>query len=97
MSTYEKLVDEIPYDYLDEKQKEIADLIGISAYRTLVKKFGGEALYIVKAETIVQDYRNKRIKEKFNGGNYKELAKEFDLTERYVRKIVNRMLKGDNK
>lgn len=97
MSTYEKLLDEIPYEYLDEKQREIADLVGISAYRTLVKNFGGEALYIVKAETIAQDYRNKRITEKFNGGNYKELAKEFDLSERYVRKIVNRMLKGDNK
>lgn len=91
MSVYTNFLDEIPYDYLDNKQKEIVDLIGIDAYIILVKEFGGEFLYIVKAETIAVDYRNKRIIELFDGSNYKALAKQFDLTERYVRKIVNRM------
>jgi len=91
MNSYEKLLKDIPYDYLDDKQKELYDIVGEAAYWALVRNCGGEFLYISKAETIAANYRNKRIYELFNGENYKELAKMFNLTERYIRRIVNCM------
>ncbi|MGN1102041.1 MAG: Mor transcription activator family protein [Huintestinicola sp.] len=91
MNSYEKLLSDIPYDYLNDKQKELFDIVGNTAYSALVAEYGGEFIYIPKAETIAVEYRNRRIYELFNGENYKELAKMYNLTERYVRRIVNRM------
>ena len=35
-----KLLDELPYEYLDEEQKELADCLGMEAYKRLVAAYG---------------------------------------------------------
>lgn len=73
-----------------EQQKEIAEIIGIEAYRKLVEYYGGSKIYIAKHDTVMRPDRNTEIKQKFNGGNYRQLAQEYDLAEVTVRNIVNR-------
>lgn len=73
-----------------EQQKEIAEIIGIEAYRKLVEHYGGSSIYINKFDTITRPERDMEIRKKFNGANYHELAKEYGLSETGIRKIINK-------
>ena len=37
----------------------------------------------------IYDERDREIRARFNGGNYRALASQFRLSERQIRKIVN--------
>lgn len=78
----------INLDQLSGEQRELAEIIGLDAYKKLIEHFGGCQLYIPKLETILKEVRNKEIKENFNGFNYRELAKKYHVSEMTVRKIV---------
>lgn len=73
-----------------EQQKEIAEIIGIEAYRKLVENYGGSQIYINKSDTVTRPDRNEEIRRKFNGANYRQLAREYGLSETGIRKIVNK-------
>ena len=75
-------------DNLVGEQLELAECIGLEAYKKLVQTYGGLNVYICKAETILRTDRDSRIKQEFNGVNYKFLASKYNLTERMVRSIV---------
>lgn len=66
-------------------QRDIAETIGLDEYIKLTKMFGGDNLYIQKYSEVIKIQRNAEIREKFNGYNTAELAKMYDLSERYVR------------
>lgn len=50
----------------------------------------GTTLYIPKLDRIVSPARDRLLAREFNGGNYAELAKKYDLTEVWVRQTINR-------
>lgn len=80
---------ELNIEELREEQKQIAEAIGVEAYLSLTKKFGGTSIYIAKAEEILQrKNRDAKIMEEFNGYNYSQLAMKFGLTEMWIRNIV---------
>lgn len=66
-------------------QRDIAEAIGIDSYIKLTKIFGGDNIYIQKYSEVIKIQRNAEIRAKFNGYNSDRLAKEYDLSERYVR------------
>ncbi|MGN1201864.1 MAG: Mor transcription activator family protein [Eubacterium sp.] len=66
-------------------QKDIAEVIGVDNYIKLSLNFGGDNIYIQKYSELIKVKRNAEIREKFNGYNSDVLAKEYDLSERYVR------------
>lgn len=74
----------------NEQQREIAEVIGIEAYRKLVEYYGGSKIYIEKSDTVIRPDRNNEIRKKFNGGNYKQLAREYGLSELTIRRIVDK-------
>lgn len=80
------------FEQLSGEQKEFAEIVGLETYRKIVEHYGGSSIYINKADTLTRSERNAEIKRKFNGSNYRELAKEYGLSEPSVRKIVNRKL-----
>lgn len=86
-------IDEITIDQLSGEQYELAECIGIEAYRKLVKNYGGGFVYICKADTVMKFSRNSEICERFNGYNFRELAKEYNLSEKMIREIVSDKLK----
>lgn len=66
-------------------QRDIAEIIGIDNYIKLSLNFGGDNIYIQKYSEVIKIQRNAEIRTKFNGYNSDLLAKEYDLSERYVR------------
>lgn len=83
---------EISVNNLTGLQKEIAEVIGIDAYIKLVRKYGGDEIYIAKEDKIISMVRDKEIYRKFNGGNYSQLAREYNLAVRTVYEIIGRYI-----
>lgn len=75
-------------DQLRDDQKELAEIIGLDAYKNLVVNYAGSFLYIQKIDSVLKDLRDNEIREKFDGGNYGKLAREYNLAETTVRDIV---------
>lgn len=79
----------ISLEQLSGDQRELAETVGLDAYRKLVANYGGMNLYIYKPETILRELRNSEICDEFNGFNYRELAQKYHLSEKTVREIVS--------
>jgi Mor family transcriptional regulator len=76
---------------LPPEQQGLAAVIGMTAYLKLVNICGGgPPLYIPCLAELRRNQRNSRIKQAFTGRNYMELAKEFELTERTIRRVVGK-------
>ena len=75
-------------EQLSGSSRELADIIGIEAYKKLVQHFGGSYIYINKPDTLTRNERNIEIRKKFNGSNYCQLAQEYQLTENRIRSIL---------
>ncbi len=82
-------IEKITLEKLSAEQKELAEIVGIEAYRKLVTNYGGMNIYIHKLETILRESRNIEICNAFNGFNYRELAKKYNLSEKTVREIIS--------
>lgn len=74
-------------DITDEQQRSLAELIGIENYKKLVETFGGSSIYIYKRDGFLRLLRDKRIKAEFKG-DYRELARKYNLSEVTVRNII---------
>ena len=72
-----------------EEQRDIAEELGLDAYLRLIALCGGQSLYIPKLESVERLGRDRELRARFNGGNYRALAAQFRLSERQVRKIIN--------
>ena len=84
-------LDNIQLDDLDGEQRQLAETIGIEAYRDLVKQYAGMHIYIPEHETFKANQRNAEIRADFNGYNFRELARKYGLTESSIRRIVEDM------
>ena len=82
------LLEMVQMENLDEEQKVLAELIGLEAFKSLVRAFNGTSIYIPKIESLAKTVRDELIKEEFDGSNYKELALKYGLTETWIRNIV---------
>ena len=67
----------------------LVDIMGIEAFIELIKQHGGSSLYIPNENSVLKPIRNRLIRQYFNGHNYKELAKEFKISEMQVRNIIH--------
>lgn len=75
-------------EQLREDQRELADVIGLEAYKKLIRHYGGNQLYIQQVDSVLKDMRDKELNEKFDGSNYKELSREYGISEMTIREIV---------
>ncbi|MFT8889021.1 MAG: Mor transcription activator family protein [Ethanoligenens sp.] len=73
---------------LKGEQRDLAELIGMETYRTLVEVYGGCNIYIYKADTILRNVRDQEIRNRYTGHNVHELVATFGMSERAVREIV---------
>lgn len=77
-------VDDVP-----DESRELVEVIGLDVFLEICRFAGGEHLYIPKIESVERAGRNREIRSRFDGRNYKQLARMFRMTERQVRKIIN--------
>ena len=75
-------------EQLREDQRELADVIGLEAYKKLIRHYGGNQLYIQQVDSVLKDLRDKELNEKFDGSTYKELSREYGISEMTIREIV---------
>lgn len=78
----------VSIDQLRDDQRELAEVIGLGAYKKLIHHYGGNQLYIQQIDSVLKDYRDKELNEKFDGSNYKELSREYGISEMTIRDIV---------
>lgn len=81
---------DITIDNLKGNQRELAEIIGMEAYIKLVKQYGGDDIYIAKETNLLSMVRDDEIYRKFNGGNYKALADEYNLAVRTIYEIISK-------
>ena len=58
--------------------KDVVEVIGIDAFKGLVKLAGGSNLYIPNESNLVKPIRNRKIKEEFNG-NYRDISIKYGI------------------
>lgn len=76
---------------IPEEYQDLVDVLGLDVFLTLADLCGGQNLYIPKPESLARDGRDREIRARFDGGNYRALAAQYRLSERQIRKIVNRV------
>ena len=74
---------------LPEFLQDLVNIMGIEAFIQLIKLYGGSSIYIPNENSILKPIRNRLIRQHFDGHNYKQLAKEFKISEMQVRNIIH--------
>lgn len=74
---------------IPEEYQDILDTLGMESFLELIRLCGGQTLYLPKLDSLEREGRDREIRARFNGGNYRALACQFRLSERQVRKIIN--------
>lgn len=72
-----------------EEFRDVAAELGMEAFLKLVALCGGQDLYIPKRESLERGPRDRAIRARFDGGNYRQLAAQYRLSVRQIRKIIN--------
>lgn len=81
------MLEELTLEDIPKTHKDIAEYIGIDAFKKLVELLGGSSLYIPKEASLTRPIRNRVIRETFNG-DYRVLARKYDISEAQVRNIL---------
>ena len=69
--------------------KDVVDVIGIDAFKELVKLAGGSLLYIPNESNLVKPIRNRKIRDEFKG-SYRDISMKYGISEVQVRNIINK-------
>lgn len=86
-------VDNIRLEDLSGEQLQLATIVGIEAYRELVRQFGGTHIYVPEHNSFRAMRRNEKIRKDFDGYNFRELARKYDLSESMIRRIVRDVIR----
>ena len=89
MSTPYMTTRTIPMSDIPEEYRDIAEAIGMEAFTQLELLCSGQSLYVLKWESLEWNARDRDIRARFDGGNYRNLAAQFRLSERQIRIIIN--------
>jgi len=85
MDNFKLKIEDLPDDL-----KDIAKAIGLEYTIKLIELRGGESVYFRKLEAVCLAARNRAIRKEFNGKNYHELSKKYNLTEAHTRVIIHK-------
>lgn len=84
----EKILEFIRVDDVPQGCKDLVEIFGMDTFISLVEYCGGSNVYIPSKGATVKKARNRIMREVFDGGNYREVAKKFGITELQVRNII---------
>ena len=85
---------ELKISDLPPQFKNIAKRLGIERAKWLFEEFGGTSVYFPTEKMIYKEARDRKIISEYNGFNHKELAIKFNMSESYIRAIINRHKKS---
>lgn len=82
-------------------EHELAKLIGVNNLRQLAQYWGGDTIYVPLAAHYAQFLRDEKIKQDSTKLSTSELARKYDISDRWVREIKRRnkpaLVKKDDK
>lgn len=85
---------DITLDDLSDNQRRIAEIVGLDAFVALTREFGGISnIYIMKYSELKKISDDKQLLEDFDGYNYEELARKYDLCAATIRNKIPGELK----
>lgn len=70
--------------------REIAEEIGTDNLLKLASLVGGSTFYLPQKEKILRPLRDQKIREEFNGYNTADLARKYEVSQRWVQQIIGR-------
>lgn len=87
---------EDPMDVMVQELEAVCRMQGVPQASTIgsiwasriLQRLGGRAIYLAGLRKLRQE-RDERIRDRFDGTNYEEIAKDEGLSERQVRRIVH--------
>lgn len=80
-----------PYDAVfDACRGEVGEEGALRVVEALGKYFGGQQVYFYKFDALMRAATHRAIREEFNGGNHKALARKFNMAEQTIRVIVSK-------
>lgn len=94
MAKLEKIWKELTIEDLTGDLKEIAEALGMDAALYFVQEWGRTTLYIPSPASFITTWKERQIVSRWNGHNTGELAKEFDVTRRYIFDLLKREKPG---
>ncbi|MBD5468901.1 MAG: DNA-binding protein [Lachnospiraceae bacterium] len=88
-----RLFQDVTLDDLAEKDRMIAEAVGMDGLRNLVKNFAGSPIYIPKKYQLLHNLRVQKVREEFDGTNIRQLALKYNYSTSYIYKIVGDKIK----
>lgn len=79
----EVTVEELPATY-----QSLARILGVELTLKLAEELGGTSIYLPKTDKLIQQLRDRKIRDEFDGGNHKTLARRYQLSESRIRQIL---------
>lgn len=95
MELTDELAAEVTVDELPQPYRKMAELIGVPMTLQLAQHFGGTYEYMPKFDKAVGQARDRIIRREFDGANYKDLARKYNLTETYIRGLTRPKENGE--
>lgn len=84
------LLQKLTIDDLPEPYNTIAELTDIATAIKLAEHFGGGQITFPKLNTVLYILKARLIQEEFNGFNHDKLARKYNCSTSWIRKIVHK-------
>lgn len=68
----------------------VAEVIGFDSMLKLAESYQGQGIYFPRLNKVFQSIRDELIMQEFTGGNHRELAAKYGVTERWVYQIIKK-------
>lgn len=82
------MVKEVDISSLHGIYRELAEIIGVELTIAVFKELKGQQITF-PSRLYEKEYVIKEVRIRYNGANLKELAREFNYTERWIRKLIH--------
>ena len=81
------MLNRIKLEDVPEGYRDLVDVIGLEAFKNLVRYMGGSVLYVPVESRVTVNARNRLVRSAFKG-DYKSLAAAYNMSEVHVRRII---------
>lgn len=82
------MVKEVDISSLHGIYRELAEIIGVELTIAVFKELKGQQITF-PSRLYEKEYVIEEVRIRYNGANLKELAREFNYTERWIRKLIH--------
>ncbi|MDL2294903.1 hypothetical protein LJC60_09830 [Ruminococcaceae bacterium OttesenSCG-928-D13] len=83
------LLDLVTMEDLRGGGRELAEVVGLEGFKSLVRTYGGTSrMYVPTADMVTIPARDTLIRREYDGSNVIELARKWSLSERHIYDIV---------